>query len=48
MRPPLTRSPLIVSGYINLVENGYLKEALLTLLNKLVVEKVGGPVVSGF
>ena len=40
MRPPLTRSPLIVSRYADPVKNWYLKEAILALLDKLVVEKV--------
>ena len=40
MRPHLTRSPLIWSGYANLAKNRFLKEALLTLINKLVVERV--------
>ena len=40
MRPPLTRIPLIQSGYANPVKNWFLKEALLALIDKLVVEKV--------
>ena len=40
MRPPLTRSPLIWSGYANPVKNQFLKEALLPLIDKLVVERV--------
>ena len=40
MRPPLTRSPLIPSGYANPAKNRFLKEALLALMNKLVVERV--------
>ena len=40
MRPPLTRSPLIVSGYANPRRNKYLKEALQSLITKQAVEKV--------
>ena len=40
MRPPLTRSPLIVSGYGNPRRNKYLKEALQSLITKQAVEKV--------
>ena len=40
IRLPLTRSPLNVSWYADPVKNRYFKEALLTLLDKLVVEKV--------
>ena len=40
MRPPLTKSPLIWSGYANPAKNWFLIEALLTLINKLVVERV--------
>ena len=39
-RPLLTRSPLVLSGYASPVKNQFLKEALLGLMNKLVVEKV--------
>ena len=39
LRPPLTRSPLIRSGYANPAKNQSLKEALLTLIDKLVVVK---------
>ena len=39
-RPLLTRFPLVQSGYANPVKNRFLKEALLSLVNKLVVEKV--------
>ena len=39
-RPLLTRFPLVQSGYANPVKNRFLKEALLSLMNKLVVEKV--------
>ena len=39
-RPLLTRFPLIQSGYSNPTKNMYLKEALISLMNKLVVEKV--------
>ena len=40
IRPPLTRSPLIKSGYAHPVKSRFLKEALLDLINKLVVERV--------
>ena len=40
MRPPLTRSPVVLSSYANPVKNLHLKEALLALMQKLVVEKV--------
>ena len=39
-RPHLTRSPLIRSGYANPKRNMVLKEALVNLMTKLVVEKV--------
>ena len=39
-RPLLTRFPLIQSGYSSPTKNIYLKEALISLMNKLVVEKV--------
>ena len=39
-RPCLTRFPLVQSGYASPTKNMYLKEALLSLMNKLVVEKV--------
>ena len=39
-RPLLTRFPLVQSGYANPVKNRFLKEALLSLMNMLVVEKV--------
>ena len=40
MRPPLTRFPLIKSGYANPVRSRALSEALVALREKLVVEKV--------
>ena len=40
MRPPLTRSPLIISGYANPRRNNSLKEALRSLITKQAVEKV--------
>ena len=40
MRPPLTRFPLITSGYANPVRSRALSEALVALREKLVVEKV--------
>ena len=39
-RPILTRFPLVQSDYANPVKIQFLKEALLNLMNKLVVEKV--------
>ena len=39
-RPHLTRFPLIQNGYSSPTRNMYLKEALISLINKLVVEKV--------
>ena len=39
-RPVLTRFPVVQSGYANPTKNLYLKEALLNLIKKLVVEKV--------
>ena len=39
-RPVLTRFPVVQSGYANPTKNMYLKEALLSLRGKLVVEKV--------
>ena len=39
-RPLLTRFPIVQSGYASPVKNRFLKEALLSLMNKLVVEKV--------
>ena len=39
-RPRLTRFPLIQSGYSSPTKNRFLKEALINLMNKLVVEKV--------
>ena len=40
IRPPLTRSPVVRSSYANSVKNQHLKQALLALMQKLVVEKV--------
>ena len=40
MRPPLTRFPLIKSGYANPVTSRALSEALIVLRENLVVEKV--------
>ena len=40
IRPPLTQSPLIKSVYAHPVKNNSLKEALLDLISKLVVEEV--------
>ena len=40
MRPPLTRFPIIQSGYANPARNLSLKEALTSLTGKLVVELV--------
>ena len=38
--PPLTTSPLIVSGYANPTKNKHLKDALQVLIQKQAVEKV--------
>ena len=40
LKPPLTRVPLIRSGYANPLRNSYLQEALHSLLQKQAVEKV--------
>ena len=40
IRPPLTRSPVIKSGYAHPGKSKALFEALIELINKLVVEKV--------
>ena len=40
IKPPLTRSPMIVSSYANPLRDFHLQEALHSLLQKLVVEKV--------
>ena len=40
MRSPLTRCPLIISGYANPRRNKFLKEALQSLITKQAVEKV--------
>ena len=40
MRPHLTRSPIIQSGYANPTKSRFLKEALINLKGKLVVEPV--------
>ena len=40
-RPVLTRFPVVQSGYANPSKNMHLKEALVSLMGKLVVEKVG-------
>ena len=37
---PLTRSPLIVSGYTNPVQNNHLRDALKALIQKQAVETV--------
>ena len=39
-RPPLSRVPVVLSGYANPRRNKVLKQALLTLQEKLVVERV--------
>ena len=39
-RPLLTRFPLVQSGYANPTKSRFLKEALVNLIEKLVVEKV--------
>ena len=40
IRPPLTQSPVIKSGYAHLLKSKALFTALVELINKLVVEKV--------
>ena len=40
MRTPLSRSPLIISGYASPLGNSYLKEALYSLMEKPAVENV--------
>ena len=40
IKPPLTRSPMIVSSYANPLRDFHLQEPLHSLLQKLVVEKV--------
>ena len=40
IRPPLTQSTLVKSGYANPVKKRFLKESLLAVINKLVVERV--------
>ena len=40
LKPPLTRIPLIRSGYTHPLRNSYLQEALHSLLQKKAVEKV--------
>ena len=40
LRPPLTRVPIIQSSYANPVKSRFLKEALISLQGKLVVEPV--------
>ena len=39
-RPPLTRSPVVISGYVNQKKNLLLMEALHALIGKQAVEKV--------
>ena len=43
VRPPLSRSPVIFSGYANPVKNRHLKESLQALIQKQAVEKVVVP-----
>ena len=47
-RPNLTRSPTIISCYVNLHRNLYLMEALHQLLNKNAVEPITTPKSLGF
>ena len=42
-KPPLTRSPVIISGYANPVKNKHIKDSLQALLQKQAVEKVTTP-----
>ena len=43
VRPPLSRSPVIISGYANPTRNNHLKESLQALIQKQAVEKVAVP-----
>ena len=43
VRPPLSRSPVIISHYSDLVKNKHLKESLQALIQKQAVEKVMVP-----
>ena len=40
VRPPLSRSPVIISHYADPVKNNHLKESLQALIQKQLVEKV--------
>ena len=40
VKPPITRIPLVKSGYTNLLRNSYLQEALHSLFNKQAIEVV--------
>ena len=42
-KPPLTRSPVIISGYANPVKSKHIKDSLQALLQKQAVEKVTTP-----
>ena len=42
-KPPLTRSPVIISGYANPVKSKHLKDSLQALIQKQAVEKVTIP-----
>ena len=42
-KPPLTRSPVIISGYANSVKSKHIKDSLQALLQKQAVEKVTTP-----
>ena len=42
-KPPLTRSPVIISGYANSVKNKHIKDSLQALLQKQALEKVTTP-----
>ena len=42
-KPPLTRSPVIISGYANPVKSRHIKDSLQALIQKQAVEKVTTP-----
>ena len=42
-KPPLTRSPVIISGYANPVKSKHIKDSLQALIQKQAVEKVTTP-----
>ena len=48
VRPPLSRSPVIISQYADPVKNKHLKESLQALIQKTGGRKGVGPFISGF